>query len=231
LDQLGVIFVSAARSGNDQDVLLRREPLALLAFDNVAARYPVDPDRVFIGGFSGGSKVAERLALAFPDIFHGVLLNAGADVIGAAPYMMPAQALLSPLQNTTRIAYVVGRHDEINISESDESAQSMVGHCIYNVQAFTMPRAGHDIATPASLSESLAYLSQSSPPNLERLSGCRKKWSIDVARRVGFVEALIATDKKDAARAMIYKLDAEFGGLAGRQAIDLADKCSCKIFE
>src|SRR5205807_8781048 len=60
LDRQGVIFVSAARSGNDASVLARREPLALLAAHNLMQRYPVDPERVYVGGFSGGARVAMR---------------------------------------------------------------------------------------------------------------------------------------------------------------------------
>ena len=82
LDQFGMIFVSAARSGNDEDIISRREPLAVLAALNVMAQYPVDPSRVFVGGMSGGARMALRLALAYPDLFHGALLNSGSDVIG-----------------------------------------------------------------------------------------------------------------------------------------------------
>src|SRR6185437_14118655 len=69
LDGSGTIFVSANDSGNDADVLDRREPLALLAAYNIMRRYRIDPQRVYVGGFSGGSKVALRLALAYPDLF------------------------------------------------------------------------------------------------------------------------------------------------------------------
>lgn len=83
LDQYGVIFVTAARSGNDANVFGRREPLALLAEQNVARRYAVNQARVLIAGFSGGSRVAMRLALAYPDLFHGAILNAGSDPVGS----------------------------------------------------------------------------------------------------------------------------------------------------
>jgi poly(3-hydroxybutyrate) depolymerase len=51
--------------------------LALIAAQNAMAQYSVDPQQVYIGGFSGGSRVALRLALGYPDVFHGALLNAG----------------------------------------------------------------------------------------------------------------------------------------------------------
>jgi poly(3-hydroxybutyrate) depolymerase len=58
LDRHGTIYVSAANSGNDADVLDRRDPLAVLAADNIMRRYHVDSRRVYVGGFSGGSRVA-----------------------------------------------------------------------------------------------------------------------------------------------------------------------------
>ncbi len=91
LDRHGVIFVSAANSGNEANILDRREPLALLAAHNIMQRFHVDPARIYVGGFSGGSRVALRLALEFPDVFRGAFLNAGSDPIG------DAQTPLAPL--------------------------------------------------------------------------------------------------------------------------------------
>src|SRR5205814_6589584 len=42
LDRHGLIFVAAGRAGNDASVLDRRLPLALLAYENVGARYRLD---------------------------------------------------------------------------------------------------------------------------------------------------------------------------------------------
>jgi len=78
--------VTAANSGNDAPTIDRREPLALLAAHNTMKQYPVDPQQVYIGGFSGGARVALRLALAYPDVFHGALLNAGSDRYSTHPF-------------------------------------------------------------------------------------------------------------------------------------------------
>ena len=53
-------------------ILERRLPLALLGYWNARSRYPIDPDRVYVGGLSGGSRVAQIAALAYPDVFRGV---------------------------------------------------------------------------------------------------------------------------------------------------------------
>jgi hypothetical protein len=54
----------------------------------LAERYRVDPNRTFISGFSGGSRVAFRTAIAFPDVFahtgHEVMNgNSLAEALGA----------------------------------------------------------------------------------------------------------------------------------------------------
>src|SRR5437879_3459051 len=93
----------AARSGNDASVLARREPLALLAAHNLMQRYPVDPERVYVGGFSGGARVAMRLALGYPDLFRGAILNAGSDPIGGAEIPLPPRDMFMRFQSSKRI--------------------------------------------------------------------------------------------------------------------------------
>ncbi|HSS05536.1 MAG TPA: hypothetical protein VLK83_00190, partial [Rhodanobacteraceae bacterium] len=89
LDRHGMLFVSAARSGNDADTLDRRIPLALLGYENIHKRYKIDPTRTYVGGLSGGSRVALRVALAYPDLFRGALLNAGSDPLGGDGIALP----------------------------------------------------------------------------------------------------------------------------------------------
>jgi poly(3-hydroxybutyrate) depolymerase len=111
-----MILVSAANSGNGAGVLNRREPLALLAAENIMRSYPLDPERVYIGGFSGGSRMALRIARGYPDVFHGALLNAGSDPIGNAQIPLPPQELLRQFQESTRVVYVTGAHDNFNLA-------------------------------------------------------------------------------------------------------------------
>ena len=63
LDRHGFIFVAPADAGNTTNVVSRRVPLALSAEENIVREYPVDRQHIYIGGFSGGSRVAERVAL------------------------------------------------------------------------------------------------------------------------------------------------------------------------
>jgi hypothetical protein len=145
LERAGVIFVSAARSGNDADVLGRREPLALLGAYNVMQRYPVDGSRVYVGGFSGGSRIALRVALAYPDLFHGALLNAGSDPLDAGPPTPPARELLQRFQESMRLVYVTGEHDDLHLTMDNESLRSMRDWCVFDTAADVTRGAGLEV--------------------------------------------------------------------------------------
>ena len=134
LDEHGIIFVSAAKSGNDENVLDRRIPLALLGAYNVMQRYPINSDRVYIAGFSGGSRVALRTALAYPDLFRGALLNAGSDPIGGREALLPPDDLFVTFQSASRLVYVTGSEDDWNIQHDMQSRDSMKAWCVFGTQ-------------------------------------------------------------------------------------------------
>jgi len=152
LDRLGVIYVSAARSGNQEITLARREPLALIAAANVMARYNVDPAKIFIGGFSGGSRVAERLALGYPDLFRGALLDAGSDWVGDGDLPLPPDDLLRRFLEGSRLVFVTGENDSLNRQLDADTMRSLeeIGMSRYVNQ--TAPWLGHAIL-PASAFE------------------------------------------------------------------------------
>ncbi len=74
-----VIFVAAHNSGNQQDVIYRRIPLALDALYNVGTAYRIDRERIYVGGYGGGGRVASWLSMAYSDVFTGGLFLGGAD--------------------------------------------------------------------------------------------------------------------------------------------------------
>src|SRR5258708_2602081 len=148
LDRRGVIFVSASNSGNAANILDRRDPLALLAAHNIMQRFRVDPERIYIGGFSGGSRVALRLALGFPDVFRGAFLNAGSDPIGDAQTPLPPPELFSRFQEMTRIVYITGQNDAVDVDKDAASTQSLLQWCVFDWYAKRTPWAGHEVAGP-----------------------------------------------------------------------------------
>ena len=230
LDRHGIIFVTFARAGNEQNVVTRREPLALIALQNVLDRYPVDRSRVFVGGFSGGSHVALRLALDFPDVFHGALLNAGSDPIGETPLALPAAGLMDRFQAESRLVYATGANDPARLAMDNDSVGSLKPVCVSNVSTVSAG-VGHDVLGVQPLDRALGELTRSPQPDPSRLAACRAALQGRVDGELDKVKALIAAGRRDAARSALLNLDETLGGLAGPGLIALADSCGCGIFE
>jgi hypothetical protein len=224
LDRFGVVFVSAARSGNEENVLNRREPLALLAAQNITRQYPVDPERVYVAGFSGGSRVALRLALGYSDIFRGAILNAGSDPIGNSEIPLPPRDLLLKFQNSSHLVYVTGELDTPHANEDLVSIHSMRQWCLFNVDKFLQPHVGHEVATAAALSRSLADLTNTTQSSQEKLSACRSAIETELETKLQSVEVSIADGQMTEARKRLKTVDDRFGGLAAPRSLDLASK-------
>ena len=221
LDERGLIFVSAARSGNDQDGVGRREPLAILAEQNVAHRYRIDPQRAYIAGFSGGSRVALRLALAYPDLFRGAVLNASSDPIGTAAIRLPPKDLFLQFQERTHLIYVTGDRDTSRVAWDLASMHSLRDWCVFNAEYQTNNFTGHEIMSPYALSRALDSLAKPTEPDAGRLASCRAGIDAELESRLGQVRSLISAGNRDAARDMLKDIDTRFGGLAAPQTLEL----------
>ncbi len=225
LDRHGMIFVSAAKSGNDANVLDRREPLALLAAYNVMQRYRIDSAHVYIGGFSGGSRVALRIALGYPDIFHGVLLDAGSDPIGNAQIPLPPAELFHQFQDSTRLVYLTGKDDAFHIDEDQHSRLSMREWCVFDVHTEAMPWTGHDPAEPGAFNRALDTLTERGEPvDTGKLAECRARIEKEVSAQLEQVEDLSAHNKPDDALKLLNKIDAHYAGLATPRSTELEKK-------
>lgn len=224
LDRHGLIFVSAARSGNEATILDRRLPLALLAYENIRARYPIDSKRVYIGGLSGGARAAQVTALAYPDIFHGALLNAGSDPIGgeAGIYLPPAD-LFRKFQQT-RLVYVTGEHDAVNQHDDALSQASMRDWCVFDLKILVARGLSHEPLDRRSLDLALDALEQPPAVDAGALARCNARIQQELAAKLSGAAAAIAGGDGDGARAQLNAIDGNYGGLAAPAIVDLDAK-------
>jgi len=223
LDRFSMLFISAARSGNDEDPLRRREPLAILAARNALERYPVNADRVYIAGFSGGSRVALRLALAYPDLFRGVVLNAGSDPIGTREIPLPPADLMLRFQRATRIIYLTGERDTENENGDLVSAKSLRRWCVGNVEAIVEPRLGHEVADALGLARALSALSAGTLAPSAKLEECRSAIASELEAKLAEAQAAMTSANRSAARELLRKIDRQFGGLAAPRSVEMFD--------
>jgi predicted esterase len=224
LDDAGIIFVSAEHSGNDTKVESRRMPLAVIAAEQMAHDYDVDPSRILVGGFSGGSRVALRLALAYPDVFRGALLNSDADPIGTTAIPLPPADLFHRFQEKSRICYLSGDLDISSKSMQAASEASLQNWCVFDVHATAMPRVGHTTAASSVLSLALDTLLDPAPGKHDGLAECRARNQSELASAVQRIDALIASGDKAAARQGLTEIDAKYGNLAASEILRLSAK-------
>ncbi|MGH8163686.1 MAG: PHB depolymerase family esterase, partial [Rhodanobacteraceae bacterium] len=217
LDRHDVIYVSAANAGNDADVMDRRAPLTLLAYENIRRRYPLDGTRVYIGGMSGGARVALHIALAYPDVFHGALLDAGSDPIGTAQIPLPSTDLFHQFQQSTRLVYLTGGDDQNHLRMDQASRDSLHDWCVFDVDTETIPHLGHEVADAAGLNRALNALDKPSTADPDKLARCRADIDSGLSTKLAEAQAVLKRGARDGARKQLQAIDARYGGLAALQ--------------
>lgn len=222
LDEHDMIFVSAANSGNDASVLGRRAPLAILGEQNVERRYRLDPKRIYVAGFSGGSRVAIRLALDYPDLFRGAILNAGSDPIGDARTPLPPGDLFHEFQVSAHLIYVTGDRDTYIAAMDLASMHSLREWCVQGIENQTENFTDHEVIRPEALARALDALAAPAQPDLARLAACRSTVESELSAKLKEVRSLLSGGQRNSARVALLEIDARFGGLAGPQIADLA---------
>ena len=221
LDRNDVIFVTAAGSGNDANVLDRRAPLALLAAHNVMQHYHVDPARVYVGGFSGGSRVALRLALAYPDLFRGALLDAGSDPIGTTQVPLPPADLLHRFQQSSRIVFLIGNDDRVPQAQLARTGASLARWCVFDTDSITLLRTSHVLANASAFAQGLARLFKPHAPEPAKIAACRARNAAALDGDFDKAESLANTGHIDHAMRALTAVDARYGGLAAPRSLQL----------
>lgn len=221
LQRHGFAAATAARSGNAQDVAMRRIPLALTAFENARSRYRIDPARVFAAGFSGGSRVALLLALAYPDVFRGALLNAGSDPLGTAEVPLPAADLFEPFERGSRLVYLSGTLDAPAIAADRASRRSARDLCVTNTRLLTVAGGRHEPAGTQAFERALDALESPLADEAGEV-GCRARRARSIAREAGSIAALADAGRRERALRRLLELDARWGGLAAEASDGIA---------
>ncbi|WP_372014973.1 alpha/beta hydrolase [Pseudoxanthomonas sp. 10H] len=216
-----LVYVAPMETGNTENVFDRRVPLALHAYEYARSRFDIDEARVFIGGFSGGSRVAQRVALAYPDVFRGVMLVGGSDPIGTAGFTPPEASLMSLFQTRSRIVYATGDRDLPNRAKDERTRRSFEALCVAGVVQVSQPRLDHWVPDGRGLRKALVALQ--SPSLAEATEGaCRQGLAQRVEQELAGVESLVAQGRAEDARARLVAIDAMYGGLAAPRSVELA---------
>jgi predicted esterase len=166
LDELNIIVIGAANSGNNR-TLVNRVQLALDAAATASRRFHIDPRRVYISGLSGGGRVATISQVCFPEVFGGAVPIIGMSCYQNVPdglgryyrsnYAKPGPATMGLLRQR-RIAAMTGRHDG-NLLEITNGAEIFRRDGI-NVRVWEDQKMGHELPKAADAQEALRWIDE-----------------------------------------------------------------------
>jgi hypothetical protein len=82
----GFVFIGIRGAGNNVAGPVRNR-IVLDCFDDVRRQIPLDPDRTYISGFSGGGRIACAIGFALPEYFGGILAIAASGELRNEPWL------------------------------------------------------------------------------------------------------------------------------------------------
>lgn len=146
-EEHGLIFASPFEAGNECDTR-QRVRIVLDVLDDVRRRYAIDPDRTYIGGFSGGGRIACAIAFSLPEYFGGIV------PICAAGDLRDETWLKHRVQARLSVAHLTGETD-FNRGEIERYRGPLLADVGVRSKVWTIDGLGH--AIPGSKSLDTAY--------------------------------------------------------------------------
>lgn len=148
----GVIFASPFGAGNNTPAP-RRAHIVLDVLDDIARRHKIDPDRTYLGGFSGGSRIACGIVFALPEYFGGVVPVCGAEKLRDDSW------LRQRVTDRISVALVTGETD-FNRAEVENLRETMLTTVGVRTKRWTVPGMGHGVPDANTLGPAFAWLEE-----------------------------------------------------------------------
>jgi predicted esterase len=167
-----LIAIGARNSGNNREVFDRMR-LALDANDNLRNQFNVDDRRVYVSGFSGGSRVASMLGVTYADMFTGALCFMGVNFyeptfdkakqeVFQARYI-PNDEVLALAKQECRYVMVTGEKD-FNLINTQAVFDAFKSSGFKAVEMFNIPGQGHQPPAAEWLKKGIEFLDQGKAP-------------------------------------------------------------------
>ena len=150
MDKGNLIWVGANQSGNEVNTALRVN-YAVMGVAAINRNYRIDPDRVYISGFSGGSRVASMAAIEFAGLFKGAIYNCGVNLWGENK----PPALSEVMRN--RYVFITGTRD-FNLQDTREVFKAYKRAGVPNIKLMVIPGMHHNYPEANVLEEAIIYL-------------------------------------------------------------------------
>jgi pimeloyl-ACP methyl ester carboxylesterase len=148
----GFVFIGVRGAGNNVPGP-KRVRIVCDCLDDVRRQIPLDPDRTYVSGFSGGGRIACAVAFALPEHFGGIIpLCAGGE-------LRDEQWLRFRASDRLSAALVTGETD-FNRGEVERWKGAMWKDLGIRTKVWTQPKMGHAIAPADTLAEAVSWLDE-----------------------------------------------------------------------
>ncbi len=146
-----LIFIGAKKSGNKRNIFDRIR-MAIDANHNMRELYKIDGRRVYVSGFSGGSRVASMIGVAWGDMFSGTICCMGVNFYTdiKAPdgkvyglNYIPNEELLPIVKKACRYALITGEKDFNFANTKGAFVGGFQKEKFKNAEFFEIPAHGH----------------------------------------------------------------------------------------
>lgn len=151
-EEHGAIFASPYDAGNDCETR-QRVRIVLDVLDDIRRRVAVDPDRTYIGGFSGGGRIACAIAFSLPEYFGGVI------PICAAGDLRDETWLKHRVQARLSVAHLTGETD-FNRGEIERYRGPLLADLGVRSKIWTVDGLGHSIPGSKPLDTAYRWLEE-----------------------------------------------------------------------
>jgi hypothetical protein len=148
--QRGILYAGPSNAGNDCP-MPKRVRIVLDVLDDLRRHYPIDPDRTYITGLSGGGYMATSIAFALPEYFGGVMPICGSGDL------RPESWLRQRAVERLSVALLTGQKD-FNRPEAERLRFPCFKEVGVRTRVWVQPGLGHAIPRPAILAEAFAWM-------------------------------------------------------------------------
>lgn len=150
MDRKNLIYIGADQSGNRKPVN-QRMILAIMALRALEKNYLIDGKRITVSGFSGGGKIASKLASQYPEVFSGALY-----ICGVLPWLEdPAPRMEQLVKN--RFVFLTGTND-FNLNETRGVYHKYLNAGVEHSNLMVIPGMSHELPDAQIMADALEYL-------------------------------------------------------------------------
>lgn len=153
--KLGIAYVAVRGAGNNVPPP-QRVRIVLDCLDELRRNVPVDPDRTYIAGFSGGGRMACAIGFALPEYFGGILPLCASGELREEPWLRHRAA------DRLSAALVTGPGD-FNRGEVALWRGPFWRDLGIRTKVWEQPGLGHALPSAATLGQAVAWLEEDRP--------------------------------------------------------------------